>query len=1185
MANIKGFANPLFSGIEAIKETQDIKDMLLRFTKAGNLYTQGLCYATGLSDGQRDVLCASIMSDDTIFSKNSQNNTGIILCPDEKTSYNCKSAMTTLGLSCEVFPLRDFNLYCALAASREWEQERLRILRKILKGSLDAVICVPEAALSRLPEKQYVDNKVSLKVGESFDLQKLIVILDEFGYVRNDIVEGVGQYATRGDILDVFVPDESLPVRIEFFGDEIDCAGKFDIMSQRRVENVQSIEITPIFECVPSKDALVRISECIEALLKIAKKKNNGDAIEKLLREKESLESGNFVCADKYIPLVYENTTTLFDYAGGKVFIYEPSKVLDRLKAHIWQMHEDMTSLAAAGVFDMKNADLCLDGESLKQILYSRPCVCTQNFSKTPEFEICGLFEYSSRYVNFVLQNLDILCEDLKNYIKSGYKIEIMARSVLSASEISSLLSGRDISNAVTQNVSFGEMQKGFVYIIPSENPADKLLGFECTKSKFVLFCDGGESIQSARVSKGKSENVKKKKGAISSYLELNVGDFVVHETHGIGIYEGIKTLCAAGITRDYITIKYAGSDCLYVPCDQLSKVSKFSGKSENVKISRMGSQEWTKTKARVKKAAKEMAKKLITLYAERKRMPGYAFSPDSEWQREFEERFEFEETSGQIDAVNDIKADMEKPYPMDRLLCGDVGFGKTEVALRAVFKCISDGKQAAILVPTTVLCWQHYTTVLSRMKSFPVNVAMLSRYVSAKKAKETLRKLKEGNVDVVIGTHKLLSKDVEFKNLGLLVVDEEQRFGVAHKERLKEMSKQVDVLTLSATPIPRTFNMALVGIRDMSVLEEAPVDRQPVQTYVLEHDELVLIEAMKKELRRAGQVFYIHNRVEDIEKTAAWIKKEIPEANIGVAHGKMTQEQLSDIWKSVVDGEIDILVCTTIVETGIDVPNANTMIIEDADRMGLSQLHQIRGRVGRSSRRAYAYFTYRKSKVLSEVAEKRLSAIKEFTQFGAGFKIAMRDLEIRGAGNLLGAEQSGHMESVGYDMFVKILERAVLEEKGEAVGEETPECSVDLKINAYIPEKYIRKSSGRIEMYKRIAAIATKDDAEDVRDEMLDRYGEIPKEAENLIRIALIKRSCERAGIVKLEQKEDMLLVFPKDVPTREITIQMASKFAGKMFFSSGKEPYFAVKISKSADVSGALDEIFKIYSPLEDK
>ena len=1179
MKRIFPHSKPSITSIEYIKEYKEMREMLSRFSKAGEKYSQGACYASGLSEGQKNALCALVMSDDELFSGRHENGTGIVLCQDEKSAYAMNSYLSSFGLETAVFPARDYNFHNISATSHEWEYERLKVLRRVLSSELDAVVAVPDAAFGILPEPEKIKDGLVLEIGKSISIEKVLETLEMYGYSFCDTVEGPGQYSRRGDILDVFVPDFENPVRFEFFGDEIDASGFFDVMTQRRTENVMSVSINPVRECMPDGAALDRIYERMDSLIASAKRKKNTSAAEKLMKEKADLENGFLPNIDKYIPLMYDRKCTLFDYAGGSVFVCDYPRVRDRLKSVLWQTEQDMTDVASAGEADLKDAVFCLDNDSAKIKMLSRPCIITDTFNSTPDIEISGLFEFSSKHTSMSVENLDILCEDLEDYKKSGYRIQIAVRSALSASELSSLLTDRNIANTVCSEISYSEMQSGFVYITPKADPAMKMCGFECSKSRFVLLSDEAENVSAGKLKKSGTLTKRQGKNRIQSYLELTVGDIVVHDVHGIGMYDGIKTLTAAGITRDYITIKYAGNDSLYVPCDQLDKVSKFSGKTDTVRLSKMGSADWTKTKTRVKKAAKEMAKQLIALYAERTRRPGYAFAADTDWQNDFESRFEYEETEGQLKAIEEIKRDMEKPCPMDRLLCGDVGFGKTEVALRAAFKCVMDGKQAAILVPTTVLCWQHFRTVLSRMHGFPIKVEMLSRYVSPKKAKEVLAKLKSGEVDIVVGTHKLLAKTVEFKDLGLLIVDEEQRFGVAHKERLKEIAKQVDVLTLTATPIPRTFNMALVGIRDMSVLEEAPIDRHPVQTYVLEHDMFIITEAIKKELRRAGQVFYLHNRVDDIDRVAANLHELIPEANIAVAHGKMSQEELSSAWKDVVDGKTDILVCTTIIETGVDVPNANTLIIEDADRMGLSQLHQIRGRVGRSSRRAYAYFTWRPQSMISEIAEKRLTAIKEFTEFGSGFKIAMRDLEIRGAGNLLGAEQSGHMEAVGYDLFIKLLEQAVLEEKGEKKQKQI-ECTVDMSIDAFIPENYIKRPAGRIEMYKRIATISGKDDANDVRDELLDRYGDIPTPTENLIKIALLRKKCESAGFVKLEHKNSKLALYPAERPTKEIAIEVASKFAGRVLLSMGDEPCFNIELKAGEDILPVLDEIFKIYS-----
>ena len=658
----------------------------------------------------------------------------------------------------------------------------------------------------------------------------------------------------------------------------------------------------------------------------------------------------------------------------------------------------------------------------------------------------------------------------------------------------------------------------------------------------------------------------------LKSYADLSPGDLVVHEHHGVGRYVGMVKMPADGIEKDYVKIAYAGTDVLYVPATQLDLVSKYIGGGEDAqetkKLSKLGGTDWERAKTKAKKAVADLAKGLIQLYAQRQRQPGFAFSPDSPWQREFEEQFEYSETDDQLRCIGEIKRDMERPVPMDRLLCGDVGYGKTEVAFRAMMKCVLDGKQAAILVPTTVLARQHYLTALRRFAKYPVNIDVVSRFRTPAQMKETLRRVEEGRVDILIGTHRLFNKDVRFKDLGLLVVDEEQRFGVQHKEKLKELSKQVDVLTLSATPIPRTLNMALSGIRDMSTLEEPPMDRQPVQTYVLEHDWGVLSDAMRRELERGGQVYYLHNRVETITRTAARIKEMLGEdVAVAVAHGKMSQEELNDVMTRMSDGEVDVLVCTTIIETGIDIANANTLIIEDADHMGLAQLHQIRGRVGRSTRRAYAYLTYRRGKVLTEVASKRLGAIREFAEFGSGFKIAMRDLEIRGAGNVLGPEQSGFLLSVGYDMYLKLLEEAVLEERGEK-PERPTECAADLSVAASIPDRYVPSPEQRMDLYRRIAAIRSEADADDVMDELIDRYGDPPRTVNNLISVALLRADAARNGISQIDQKGANLNFYLDQFDLQRVSALCGlEKYRSRLLFSAGERPYLALRLKKGED------------------
>ena len=730
-----------------------------------------------------------------------------------------------------------------------------------------------------------------------------------------------------------------------------------------------------------------------------------------------------------------------------------------------------------------------------------------------------------------------------------------------------------------------------FFPVIPAQFPKNTVSvvtgsvsnGFTFPGENFAVF-SYGKSIRTA--SKSRKKNYKAA-DAIQSLEELSRGDYVVHSVHGIGLFDGIQKLEVSGVTKDFIKITYAKGDALYVPVTQLDLVSKYIGpgeESKTVKLSRLGGGDWEKLKQRVKTSAKNMAKELIALYSKRLKTVGYSFSPDIDMQNDFERRFEYDETDDQLRSINEIKKDMEKPYPMDRLLCGDVGFGKTEVALRAAFKCIADGKQCAILVPTTILALQHYNTIMRRFEGFPIEAEMLSRFRSPKEQTRIIKALKRGAIDIIVGTHRLISKDIQFKDLGLIIVDEEQRFGVGQKERLKELYPTVDCLTLSATPIPRTMNMAMSGIRDMSVIEEAPQDRFPVQTYVLEHDWEVLAEAMAKEIRRGGQVYFLHNKVDSIYKTAAHIGTLLPDANIGVGHGKMSEDELSEVWRQLLEGEIDILVCTTIIETGVDVPNANTLIIEDADRLGLAQLHQIRGRVGRSSRRGFAYLTFNKNKELSEIARKRLEAIREYTEFGSGFKIAMRDLEIRGAGNLLGAEQHGHMEAVGYDMYMKLLSEAVTEEKGIQQKIMARECLIDIRIDAHIPENYIESLPQRLSIYKRIADIKNPEDASDVIDELIDRFGDVPKSVEGLVKVALLRNMAAANGIYEIGQKNNSLLLYVDEIDMNKVAL-LVRGMRGRILVSKGPKSYITVKKEASQSPLDALEEALNLLKSEEEK
>ena len=791
--------------------------------------------------------------------------------------------------------------------------------------------------------------------------------------------------------------------------------------------------------------------------------------------------------------------------------------------------------------------------------------------------KLSGLFGFRARRCVNYGGNFSMLLEDLLTLRKSLYRIILLTENPNGTDSLIRSLCDADVAatRLSPDEIDGKALEGGRIYV--SEGSAE---GFDLVSPKIAILSmadEGGRAVMAHR----KRQRIMRKTGGgtkrLMSHADLTEGDYVVHANYGIGLFEGIQTVTVDGVTRDYITIKYAGTDKLFVPCDRLEMIGKYIGERDRdggVKLSKMGGGEWNRTKSRAKSAAKDIAKGLIALYAERQRKPGFAFPEDSDLEDAFADSFEYEETESQTVAIAEIKADMMKPVPMNRLLCGDVGFGKTEVALRAAFKAIMGGKQVAILVPTTILAMQHYQTAISRMRQYPVTVEMLTRFKKPKEQAEIIRKTKRGEVDILIGTHKLLSKNIEFRDLGLLIVDEEQRFGVAQKEKLKELAVNVDVLTLTATPIPRTLNMAMNGISDISILDEAPEDRRPVQTYVMEHDDGIIYDAIRRELARGGQVLYLYNKVETIDLVASRLMRDMPDARIATAHGQMDKEETQDIWRLLVSGDIDILVCTTIIETGIDLPNANTLIIENADRFGLSQLHQIRGRVGRSERQAYAYFTYRPGKALTEVAEKRLSAIKEYAEFGAGFKIALCDLEIRGAGNLLGAEQHGYIDSIGYDLYVKLLSEAVLEERGE-LSEKKTESQVDMKVSAHIPESYISSAAGRMEMYKKISLITSSEDERDIYDEFLDRYGELPRSVERLLEVALMRALAEECGISRIEER-DGSLIFTVGKPNLAIWSEVFGSYHGMRFSPTGDRVIYKYKGGEPSRLGA---EIMKCY------
>ena len=1097
----------------------------------------------------------------------------VFLCADEREAQQLAGDLKSLtGTEPVTFFAREWQFRPNAVSSREWERSRLAALHRMAQGAAPVVVATVDALLARtMPRPRLAALSVTLEPGGRADLNRLTAQLMQAGYTRCDQVEGVGQFALRGGILDVFSPLMEQPVRCEFFDDEIDSIGAFDPGTQRRTENVSSALLLPAAEILPelTPGGPAHLAEELEKLATKYVKKENGEKIAQTLRaDAERFRNGAEVNGlDRYLNLIYPDADSGADYLpeDAVVFLCEGGRIEQRVKNLLLQLRQDTETLMGAGLMVGDAAEVCLSGEALFARLADFPVVMLDALptSRHP-LKPRGLLTVNARQLSSYGGSLETAVTDLEHYRNTGSAVLVLCGGEVRANNLLRLLEGRNIP-AVLDLKGAAMPRPGELRITVGALSA----GCEWPSLKLAVLTEGQLTAVAQKKRKLKKDSNRQK---LQSFTDLSPGDLVVHEHHGIGRFVGIQRMPVDGVEKDYIKIDYAGGDCLYVPVTQLDLVSKYIGggeEQERTRLNKLGGTEWAKQKTKARKAAKDLAAGLTKLYAERQRRPGFAFSPDSPWQTEFEEAFPYAETGDQLQAITDIKKDMEQPRPMDRLLCGDVGYGKTEVALRAVMKCILDGKQAAILVPTTVLAQQHYATACGRFKDFPVKIEVLSRFTTAKEQKRILEAARTGNLDLLIGTHKLLQKNMEFKDLGLLVIDEEQRFGVTHKERLKEMSRQVDVLTLSATPIPRTLNMALSGLRDMSTIEEPPADRQPVQTYVLEHDWAILEDAMRKELARGGQIYYLHNRVETIDLTASRIQKLLgPEVRVVVGHGKMSEQELSAVMQAMVDGEADILVCTTIIETGIDIPNVNTLIMEDADRLGLAQLHQIRGRIGRSTRRAYAYLTYRKGKILQENAAKRLAAIREYVEFGSGFKIAMRDLEIRGAGNLLGPEQSGYLMSVGYDLYLKLLEEAVLEERGEEKKIET-ECSADLTLNANIPERYIASPEQRMDLYRRIAAIRTNDDASDLMDEMIDRYGEPPKPVLALLDVALLRSAAAKAGVSDITQKQDTLR-FTLAVFRPEALVQVCglAKYKFRLTLAAGEIPMLKLKLKPGADV-----------------
>jgi transcription-repair coupling factor (superfamily II helicase) len=1010
-----------------------------------------------------------------------------------------------------LYPAKELVLGGIEVASREYEHKRIYALSAMLSGQCSAVICSADAAMQlTIPPSELERRTVHLSEGAEITQEELIGRFLSAGYTRADMIEGAGQFSVRGGIADVFPPASAKPYRIELWGDSVDSISEFDIETQRRTDNVPEISVSPARETLFAGSE--PLCEKIEALMKKLRSKNSAEIREKLSDDVNKLRGGiELHNPDKFFPLCYDEEATVFDYAG-EVFVCENTSVRETARAASLQHLEDLKILS-----DEKNICKGLDRFMLTKnevcdIIDKRVRIYLDTFVRGGGIELGTIINARSAIQTSPWSGeYKLLEEELRSFIDREFSCLIFAGTDKGARTLADDL--RDDGFAADYMSKPEKPLPKRVIVTPGTLSA----GMEYDEDKLAVFTHTAVHAERRRAAK------KKKGEEIRSLADIEIGDLVVHQSHGIGIFDGVHKIEMQGVAKDYIRIKYAGTDVLHVPVTQLDMVSRYigTGDTSTVKLNKLGTEQWNKSKSKAKAAAKEMAGELTELYAKRMKANGFRFPEDDDMQEDFEQHFSYIETDSQLRCIDEIKADMMKPQPMERLLCGDVGFGKTEVALRAAFKCVEAGKQCAILVPTTVLAWQHYQTASTRMESFPVNIALMSRYKSPAEQKEIIKMLSEGKIDLVIGTHRIIQNDIKFKDLGLVIIDEEQRFGVAHKEKFKEMFSGVDILSLSATPIPRTLNMAMSGIRDMSVLDEPPQDRQPISTYVLEHDWGVLVQAIRKELRRNGQVYYIHNRIESIYGCAEQIRELVPEAKIGVAHGKMTEEQLLDVWRQLLDGELDVLVCTTIIETGVDVPNVNTLIIENAENMGLAQLHQLRGRVGRTNKRAYAYFTFKQGKILSEDSQRRLDAIREFTQFGSGFRIALRDLEIRGAGSILGAKQSGHLANVGYDMYLQLLDEAVREEKGE-VDVHKEECLVDIRINAYIPETYISNQAQRIDCYRKIARVQTDEDSLDVIDELIDRYGEPPESVRGLVAVAKLRSMASASNIAEITQVGD---------------------------------------------------------------
>ncbi|GLC78246.1 transcription-repair coupling factor [Lacrimispora brassicae] len=1139
--------------LRELKDFEDLSGDLLK--KAGPVM------ASGCMDSQKVHL---------MYEAAKQEGLRLVVTYDDTRAREIYEDLRFFDPDVWLYPARDLLFFSADIHGNLLTKQRMTVFRHLMEKSSGWVVTTFDGLMDHLLPLRYLKEQVmSVEGGQTIDVEKWKKRLIELGYERMGQVDGMGQFSIRGGIIDVFPLTQELPVRIELWDDEVDSIRTFDIESQRSIEQLDSIRIYPATEMALTG---AQIEEGINALEKEVKKYEKDLRAQSKIQESSRIRSiiSEFLEGlkdglrqhglDGYIHYFCQESVSFLEYFHGEnsvVFLDEPERLREKGETVEMEFRESMIHRLENGYLLPGQTGLLFSAkEMLARVQTKTTVYLTGLEQKLSGFTVKNRYSFQVKNVNTYQNGFELLIKDLTRWKKEGYRVILLSASRTRASRLAGDLREYDLRAYCPDDgggnhevkpgeilVTFGNLHRGFEY----------------SMIKFIVITEG--DMFGVEKKKRKRKKTSYEGTKIQNFSDLSIGDYVVHEDHGLGIYRGIEKIQQDGVIKDYLKVEYADNGNLYLPATRLDGIQKYAGAdAKKPKLNRLGGEQWNRTKTRVKGAVKEIAKELVQLYAARQQTHGFQYGEDTVWQKEFEEMFPYEETEDQWDAIEAAKSDMESRRIMDRLICGDVGYGKTEIALRAAFKAVQDGKQVVYLVPTTILAQQHYNTFAQRMKDFPVRVDLMSRFRTPGQMKKTLEDLKRGTVDIVIGTHRVLSKDVQFKDLGLLIIDEEQRFGVAHKEKIKQLKDNVDVLTLTATPIPRTLHMSLVGIRDMSVLEEPPVDRMPIQTYVMEHNDEMVREAIHRELSRGGQVYYVYNRVSNIDEVANHIAGLVQEAAVTFAHGQMHEHELERIMFDFVNGEIDVLVCTTIIETGLDIPNANTMIIQDADRMGLSQLYQLRGRVGRSSRTSYAFLMYKRDKLLKEEAEKRLQAIREFTELGSGIKIAMRDLEIRGAGNVLGAEQHGHMEAVGYDLYCKLLNQAVLELKGQRKEEESYETVVDCDIDAYIPTSYIKNEYQKLDIYKRISGIENEEEYMDMQDELMDRFGDIPKPVDNLLKVASLKALAHSAYVTEVNiNRQEIRLTMYKNAKLKVEGIPgIIDQYKGDLKFQMGEEPRF---------------------------